>query len=85
MPIDPPDSEFDCIGVNGEGPYNKALVGGVIDRSEVDYVAELECARKCDRVMSFTTPPRVQIPHLGPFCPFIFHLTRLHISSCKSS
>ena len=31
MPIDAPDSEFDCIGVNGEGPYNKAVVGGVID------------------------------------------------------
>lgn len=31
MPIDPPDSEFDCIGVNGEGSYYKAVVDGVID------------------------------------------------------
>jgi hypothetical protein len=29
VPVDPPDTEFDCVGVNGEGSYYTAVVGGV--------------------------------------------------------
>ena len=31
VPVDPPDPEFDCVGLNGEGSYHTAVVGGVSD------------------------------------------------------
>jgi hypothetical protein len=36
VPVDPPDTEFDSIGVNGEGSYYTAVVVGI--SNAVDYV-----------------------------------------------
>jgi hypothetical protein len=36
VPVDPPDTKIDCVGVNGEGSYYTAVVGGV--SNAVDYV-----------------------------------------------
>jgi hypothetical protein len=37
VPVDPPDTEFDCVGVNGEGSYYTAVVGGASNVAECVY------------------------------------------------
>jgi hypothetical protein len=49
VPVDPPDTEFDCVGVNGEGSYYTAVVGGV-STAGLCY-SRAECARMCERVI----------------------------------
>jgi hypothetical protein len=60
MPVDPPDTEFDCVGVNGEGSYYTAVVGGVSN------VITTECARMCECCESFSNSARVQIQLASP-------------------
>ena len=64
--IDPPDTEFDCIGVDGEGSYYKAVVRGVVGR------IMLEPIGMCQKVRAshFTTPPRLQILLPASLVPF---------------
>jgi hypothetical protein len=68
VPIDTPDTEFDCFGVNGEGPYYTAVVGGV--SGGICY-SRTECARKCG-CESFTNSAtaKVQIEQLASLLPF---------------
>ena len=68
MPVDPPDTEFDRISVNGEGSYYKAVVGGV--RNGGLCYSRGECARKCEWE-SFTNSATVQIQHFAS--PFLLH------------
>lgn len=55
VPVDPPDTEFDCVGVNGEGSYYTAVVGGVSNVAEYVYsccctvmYSRAECVRMCE-------------------------------------
>src|SRR6266567_5828094 len=68
VPEDPPDTQFDCVGVNGEGSYYTAVVGGVSNVG--NYVTAEpnvpECASCCE---SFSNSDRVQIQLASPLCP----------------
>ena len=88
MPVDPPDTEFDCICINGEGSYYTAVVGGV--RNVLDYVY-LYCTAQpnvperasCE---SFSFKLRWSTNTACLSSLLIIHLIRFHTSSsCKSS
>ena len=83
MPVDPPDTEFDRISVNGEGSYYKAVVGGV--RNVVDYVTAEANVPENASGSHLQTPPQYKYSTLRLFSPFILILTRSHTSVCKSS
>ena len=55
MPVDPPDTEFDCVGVNGEGSYYTAVVGGV-STALGDYVTAEQNVPECASASHFQTP-----------------------------
>ena len=85
VPVDPPDTELDCVGVNGEGSYYTAVVGGV--SNVVDYVTAEpnvpECASAAVRVIfKLRWSTNIALRLLG----LIIHLIHLHTSSsCKFS
>jgi len=80
VPVDPSDTKFDCVGVNGEGSYYTAVVGGV--DNVVDYVSAGSNVPECASASHLQTPPEYKYS-LRP--PFSISPTRTRTpSSCKS-
>ena len=78
VPVDPPDTEFDCVGINGEGSYYTTVVGGV----SIVY-STVQPSRMCQnvRVSHFQTPleykscmrPRLSLITISSACTHHHH------------